>query len=401
MAKTLILALLLVGCAAAAPAPPRPLTVLAVGESTTALGGADSWPAQLEGLLAGACPGLRVKPWAVAGMDSAEAAAWLPAGLSIHKPQAVIAMLGINDYEGVTRLVDGETQAFFRGDFADEKSLQGALFRLQLERPWKDRRFVYLFARPNRESGGMEREKALLEQLRVKFPEHPWVIAELGTIARAEGKHALAERLHYLAFGAALDEPHMLHEWLADFRQEKAFEAARRKALRLVKNQRPADFVAASFYQAKNLRQKHEAVMRKIVRDGCATRKCLVMLRVALERNGKTQEAAAVAIPPFPEPIAATRQNLKEIADETSPAHLFLMQYPLMPAAHLEKLGLGPVIPNEENFRAALAARPYEDLFTDRFAGDFGHFKAPAAKLVAESAAASLLPWAKQKGYCR
>jgi lysophospholipase L1-like esterase len=401
MAKGLIFALLLVGCAAAKPSPSLPLTVLAVGESTTALGGADSWPAQMEGLLAGSCPGLRVRPWAVPGMDSAEAAARLPAGLSIHKPQVVIVMLGINDYEGVTGLVDGETQAFFRGDFADEAALEQALFRLQLERPWKDRRFVYLFARPYRDAGGMERQKAMLEQLRVKFPENPWVIAELGTIARAEGKLALAERLHFLAFGAALDEPHMLHEWLADFREEKTFEAARRKALRLVKNQRPADFVAASFYQAKGLRQKHEAVMRKIVRDGCATRKCLVMLKVALERNGKAKEAAAVEIPPFPELIAATRQNLKEIADEISPAQLFLMQYPLMPPSLLEGAKLGPVISNEENFRAALAERPFEDLFTDRFAGDFGHFRAPAARLVAESAAAYLLPWARAKGYCR
>ena len=157
------------------------------------------------------------------------------------------------------------------------------------------------------------------------------------------------------------------------------------------------------------MRQKHEDVMRKIVKDGCRNRKCMIMLKVALERNGKKQEAETLVLPPFDRPLDSTKANLETVAMETraAGASLFLMQYPLMPASYLEGLlsfaALKPVaiIPNESNFRSALAAQPYEALFLDRFAGDFGHFKAPAARLVAESALSHLLPWARKEGYCR
>lgn len=405
--------LLLAACASVKPKAAGPLTILAVGDSFTALGGAESWPAHLERLLAKDCAGVKVKNWAVPGSDSAEAAARLPAGLSIHKPQAVIAMLGIGDEEGSTPKLypddqkDGDHFPFAK--FQSEQEYEAKLLDWMKRKPWSDRRFVYLFARPYRDAGRVDEEIAIMRGILATRAWNPWALAELGTLLRMKGRWEDAEKLHQRAFESAPEENHLLQEWLADFRDQKGFEAAYREALTLTKNHRPVDFVAASFYQAHNLREKHEQIMRKIVREGCSNRKCLLMQQVALVRNGKMKEARAIKLPPYREPLEATKVKIAEVAADVRQADraaLFLMQYPLMPAEYLEKLDLlaavrpVAIIPNEQNFRSALENQPYDALFADRSAGDFGLFLPPATRLVAESAAARVLPWAKARGYC-
>ena len=44
--------------------------------------------------------------------------------------------------------------------------------------------------------------------------------------------------------------------------------------------------------------------------------------------------------------------------------------------------------------------RSYQDFFTDRFAGDFGHFTPRSGELVAEAAAEALVPWLKRRFLC-
>lgn len=77
-------------------------TVLCVGESTTALGGADSWPALLQGELDQRDPqrGWAVVNQAIPGTDSSVLVAQMPRNLDTWSPRVVVAMMGANDDAG-------------------------------------------------------------------------------------------------------------------------------------------------------------------------------------------------------------------------------------------------------------------------------------------------------------
>ncbi len=76
--------------------------VLCIGESTTAMGGDDAWPAQLEGILAARSDGQRyqVINRALGGADSSVLMARLDDDLDRYQPHVLVAMMGANDPVG-------------------------------------------------------------------------------------------------------------------------------------------------------------------------------------------------------------------------------------------------------------------------------------------------------------
>jgi hypothetical protein len=384
----LALATSLLLAAAAGAAWLRPaVRILAIGESTTFLGGENAWPRLLERKLREACGDrVSVASFAVPGSDSYEMAVRIPAGLAIYRPRVVISMLGINDYERTTREVDEETRSIFARGYRSERELQDALLREILAHdPWRDRRYIYLFSRYYRDHGlfteGVERNEEVLR----KWPGHAWALSELGKHAQAvqsdPGK--LEFRLGLLA---------ALKPGTPEFRAELS------RARAEFRDHRPLDFFVAGMFQGAGDWAAHLKVMRKIVSEGCASRKCMVMLRRSLDKNGLGTEAASVVLPPEEPYLPVTMKNYRHVIDEVrrSGAALFPMQYPLRSSAMLRELAGGDaemVISNEANFAHAGA---FDELFTDRFAGDFGHFTPRSQELVAEAAAAALKPWLKR-----
>jgi len=72
--------------------------ILAVGESTTAFGGDDAWPAQLEGILEErAGEAFTVVNEGIPGTDSSVIVAQLQTNLDRYRPEVVVAMMGAND----------------------------------------------------------------------------------------------------------------------------------------------------------------------------------------------------------------------------------------------------------------------------------------------------------------
>lgn len=74
-------------------------TILCLGESTTMLGGKDSYPSQLEGILQERFPGrnIQVINKGLAGKNTDHILEGLPGLLRTYKPLLVIVMMGIND----------------------------------------------------------------------------------------------------------------------------------------------------------------------------------------------------------------------------------------------------------------------------------------------------------------
>ncbi len=115
------------------------VTVLCVGESTTALGGPDSWPAQLETVLNEGSQGVRytVLNEGVPGADSSVLLARMDHQLATYAPDLVVAMMGANDnhqgYGGGAIPADEVPQVEERGILRSLKTyefLELALFTL-------------------------------------------------------------------------------------------------------------------------------------------------------------------------------------------------------------------------------------------------------------------------------
>ncbi len=79
---------------------PGTVSILCLGESTTALGGRDAYPRQLERLLERARPGtdFAVVNEGIAATTTTRILARLPELLERHRPDVVVAMMGVNDH---------------------------------------------------------------------------------------------------------------------------------------------------------------------------------------------------------------------------------------------------------------------------------------------------------------
>lgn len=104
-----------------APATPslaagvRTYRILCLGESTTALGGRDSYPAQLEVRLNAAVPGSRfvVINAGIPGVSSERILSELEANLDRFQPDVVVTMMGINDGDEPAEEADDSGKPFF------------------------------------------------------------------------------------------------------------------------------------------------------------------------------------------------------------------------------------------------------------------------------------------------
>jgi tetratricopeptide (TPR) repeat protein len=91
--------------------------------------------------------------------------------------------------------------------------------------------------------------------------------------------------------------------------------------------------------------------------------------------------------------LPATRRNYPAIIAQIQLGHAIpmVMQYPRRPVAPLQEVlhnESGIVyVENFQNFETALRTKKYEDLFIDKFGGDFGHFTVEGSDLIASEVA--------------
>jgi lysophospholipase L1-like esterase len=400
---------LIAALALAASLPRRPATILAVGGSTTVLGGEQGWPRRLERLLAEACPASRprVATFAVAGADSAETAARIGAGMSIYRPDAVITMVGANDHADTHDVLEADLR-FFGRPYASEAGLEDALLRRILtEEPLRDRRYTFLFLQPYRDSSrfalGLERN----EQVLAHYPDHPFAALEEARFLRILGRAEEADRWRAKAaalgaFPAQLDALAALTKSPAAFDRELASLRARFPKRPELEN------AAANLYGARGRLREAERALRRLLpfADAAGRRVTLHLLRANLWKQGRRRDALALPAPAPFENLAVTERNYRKMIAviRGRGAALFPMQYPTRDPAPLRRWAgeeAAAVISNRESFADAADLDRYDSLFVDRFAGDFGHFRPTAAARVAEAAAASLVPWLKEHSFCR
>lgn len=329
------------------------IVLLCIGESTTALGGRDSWPSQLQGELDRVCPEkhFRVVNEGQAGVGSSYFAGKIVPLLEEHRPDAVISMLGINDYDGylVTNRADMAVYWFQRLRVV-------ALFRVLASR------ISFFLSKEQTQLPGSSASVSNLVKSGMQYcrtgdfslAERDFLNAlELDT-STIDAWTGLWQMYELRADAKAIDElAHRLKEWIdGEERLDRGFVDERLYGL-----------LAVYFRDTR----KDEKLADKY------------MLRV---RRVRLNYASVV-----------TYENYRRICDVVASgrARMFCVQYPGRDVGPLKKMledKKGIIfIDNEQVFADALNEYPYDKIFTDRFAGDFGHMNALGNSILARSVA--------------
>jgi tetratricopeptide (TPR) repeat protein len=397
-------------------------TVLCIGESTTALGGADSYPSQLQDVLNEHGRRVTVVNKGIPAITTDVIVADLPGWLETYRPAVVVAMMGVNDppddvlgtplvralqslrtYKLAAWLAGGIRRRFapppetLAQEHAHIKSVaaahpndadagadlaevllaeqHGTEARATLERALAlrpgDPRLRILLARMSYATGDAARAVATLEALAAEAPD--------------DARRQAAVAMEYL-LGGDLERADALLAKHPDVRAYEFLEAGYyERAARALAAGHPDEAEAildATIRRLPSIRlgqllHKQRAFIARARGDQATFESELAMVRRLGAARGSTTTARNFGL---------VRLMLKEHG-----IPLIAAQYPLRDVASLEELlahDPGIVfVDNERLFRDAVATAPWEAYFTDAFAGDFGHLNRAGNRMLAENVA--------------
>ena len=399
---------------------PAVFTIMALGESTTQGGlGLHSYPGQLELSLQKTCRiSVRVVNLGVAGVNSRDILAKLPARLREYRPDLVTTMIGVNDMPNMAgenhensgsflrrKISNTHVMKFFRylRDFArsqwsghreEDSAIQLSddpeqiLIKIRRGQRFDTWDFGPRFTQELVNQRGPEAAVTMLEEVLRVFPDHNWALFGIGFIYRSgriEDQSRAEEFLSRAVVAAGRERP-----WSAFFRIQLAsyfWQRGKvrefRRVLAEVKQGFPMNGQEYIRLVELYLRASDRKSAREILFRALAENPENVGLRGMLREvfqlplaEGRPVSDAVV----LPELRANYRAIVREIVAQG--AMVVALPYALQPDEPLRRLlegvsseqGKVDFFSNEALIRAAVKAHGYDAIFRDRFGGDFGHF---------------------------
>ena len=386
-----------IGLNAVKPEDAKKVRILALGESTTAdyfSSAKSAWPRQLESRLLRAGIDARVYNEGLPSTTSAVILSRVPEYLEKYRPQIVIAMMGIND----TRLRYRESAS---------SRLQRTISRIRLVKlaRWAassvdarlrcriepDSSADPKFADAVREGLALSGKSPLPEveaRLRKRVSNDKDMAGVLITIAGS-----LIGRVPNEEFRAYADRAFDLNPY--DHRAA-AWELQTLPAAGSARTDRCTQVSRKLLACGRNVPDDLISLMANCASADPGFSSDLAS-DPAFRSRGLILSAARGELPPQIADYRALHERLRREG-----VFLVAMQYPTLPLAELESYFNGPdgrmeesfrditFVSNEGNFSAALASRPYEEVFTDRFRGSWGHTTTLGHGLIADSAFAAI-----------
>ncbi|HSV42984.1 MAG TPA: GDSL-type esterase/lipase family protein [Candidatus Bathyarchaeia archaeon] len=449
--------------------------ILCIGESTTALGGENSYPAQLEKLLRQQAPEVfsRVINAGMVAKTSQDILDALPDYLDRYKPHLVIAMIGINDrkdvfdnasswhlwidrfrenfriyhlFENVRERIrvtwsnskkDSAVQPRLANDRLNpknqhrqimimyvkgedifrqleerlkrpftpekEKTAKDLLERLKKRQSW----LLVELARQVREKGQTEKEMEFLQKALGYDPDNYGAHVELARFYKGQQKCPEAvpflEKAVKLKPETALASMELAHCYDVMGMTEKAAETYRFVLERAKSDTSLVDGDIAEWFFDHDLGEDAEKSFDEAVRENPDNQSLYQSAAEYYQRTGNLRKAQTYAgkaetlrnESEFYAPM--TVHNYNEILKILAARHIpvMCMQYPLRDIEPLKKIFWKdyPIIfvENKKNFQAALEKTDYYKLFSDSFAGDFGHCTKKGNALIAQHLAEVIL----------
>ena len=363
--------------------------ILALGESTTdedmaKESNSKSWPSQLEELMLKRGFNVRVYNAAKAGTNTYFILRDLVSNLDLYNPDIVISMMGINDSAGM-------------GSFQDEIFNHFRIYRLI---KW------YLFFRPQLS----EDKKLPLSDFKGE-PEKLALKIESGQANFGSVKERVSE------LGLAAHGIFQFYEGLV-FRL--VFRSQLSEKNYVIVNELVDAALATGFYG-------YDLILSKIYIDGRvnAEKSCIDFMLKMVELHNYQFSEEQISISLFcrsnnssqesqwnklikgqKNEIRFSTLNDREVTKlhflkiarhlASRKVRFFVMGYPTRAIDSVKVFFDGQksdgvtFVSNQENFTAALREKRYDEIFSDKFAGDFGHATELGNRLIAENIAAHL-----------
>lgn len=414
--------------------------ILCLGESTTALGGKESYPEQLEIALNRYNSGIKfsVINKGVPGTSTAWILEQVEGYLNKYHPDMVVTMMGINDYDHGYNLINIDTGILKKGTFGDSlriikavKFLARRLYAAVSQKTVKDSNSEIILAF----------EQYYDSQSRENNPKnnkpHTAVVnkyVNLGNVYLSRGNHQEAEAVYrkLIKFEPDNYDFHISLGWILLI--EEKFDQANQAELEAITidPDRDAAYNASGFIYLNQSNYPRAAEMfEKAIAKNPKSHKAYVNLGACYILQGRYQQAQEVYKKAIVEDSSNDRaygglavvynilgdsqtaceyfkkadktreaffspvtimsyRRLAEILKKRS-VKLLCMQYPMRSILPLKIILNGypdiVFVDNERIFKQAVEKEGYKNYFSDFFAGDFGHCTLKGNQLIAENAA--------------
>lgn len=442
------------------------LHILCIGESTTALGGENGYPFQLEEILNKKMPDIRFKVInaGLVAKKSAHILMHLEENLDKYNPEIVVAMIGINDkkripdpilhkelfYENFRiyklwtllnahirhkimemRQKESETEdKLTKEDPEHISTIRGLMGQLAARRI-QNNRLEHYYQR--------SKSPEIKQELERGKQAEGWVLVAIGQYYRERKDYALAKKYLNTALYQIPDEIGAYFELGRCYKEQKEYEKAVflfKRAIELYPDTVLGFMELAEAYdylgEKEEVRKIYEWVLQKnpdniwiytemgkwFKEEGhyeqsvkaylsaydknptdyavCEQLADIYAIQGNLDEARKFQEKAQEGQAQR-EYSSYTIENYNKIADiiQQRGIKLICMQYPLRSIAPLKEILSSKegivFVENKENFEKILRDSKYSKVFSDNFAGDFGHCTRTGNRLIAENLANTIL----------
>lgn len=419
--------------------------IMCIGESTTAMGGEDAYPYLLEKILnqSGARIRFSVINKGVCGTSTTGLLGELEENLKKYKPNMVIAMMGINDYDWCNIMIPYKEQYNFTpSNFVSSIKIYKLwrLIRMRLLAKTGILRYrkevvVDDGGRPNPRGLEQNVDNAVKREPMSNEQKEYW--QQIGVYATL-GKHAEAQKLLEILLKMRPRDKHVLSQlawcYFLQNRIDNGIEALN-KVIEIDPKNDDAYFGLGFFYDTRHefnlannmyykaieinprndhayvrlgmnyMREEKYAEAKRIyskgIKENSRNDRAYGGLAFVYQKLGDRAEAAKYfklanqLRLEYYQPI--TRDNFNRLKDilVRDKVKLVCVQYPVRSVQPLKKMFKSSedviFVDNEWVFKKALNNGNYDDYFSDRFAGDFGHCTPLGNQLLAENIANNIL----------
>lgn len=419
---------------------PGAYRILCLGESTTACGGNNSYPDQLEKILNHANSGVTfsVINKGVVGTNSTAIISSLEDNLNKYNPQMVIAMMGINDQGNY--LIDKPPVSLntFSSFFYSLKITKlirltcRAAFISGHKEPFKEpvapqtsqpiEKNINMDTADNYRlcvasgtfciiQGNLSQAEKLFREAIALWPDKDEAYIGLGRAYAMQLKYKEAEECFRKADGINHSNDQLLAEMGWFFMEQKKYSQAEETLLRAVQinplNEK-ASIELGRLYINQSEFRKAEECLNKIIKINPHSDAAYAAMGVLNNKRGDSAQAreyfdkatSLMQYYDYPQ-FSLNYRKLKEILDKRGVV-LVCVQYPMRSILPLKEMLSGyegiTFVDNEMIFKDRVSKEGYSKYFVDMFGGDFGHCTTEGYKLLAGNIARAILKKYFQKG---
>lgn len=401
--------------------------IVCIGESTTALGGDDSYPAQLERILNQINPNVKISVInkGVSRVDSSKILQQLEENLDKYKPDMVITMMGINDFNAPLAYVNNsgnfldhlKTYKLIKLIWLSVTSRLSGVFHVKSQSQKENCGYNMSFSEdvlrkaiesnPDSDSAYVElanfcaygekdaEAKELFKKAIELNPRNDYAYAGLGWCYRKEGNLLKAEEL----FKKALEFNPGNNQACVElgryyYKQGKQNEAGElfKKAL----DSDPTSYIdVGSFYISQDNFVKAEEIFTIAIAADPVDSRAYGALALLCDETDRPEfakqyyeKSRQLQLKHLNSSTSLNYNKIKEILDKRG-IRLMCVQYPMRSIKPLMAIFIGQdgivFVDNEKVFKEAVRKEGIKEYFWDMFGGDFGHCTSKGNRLLAQN----------------